>query len=192
MRLDPPIRPRIKHRRPPQLVLREIDIPIRGHRERVRPLQARIPREYRDGLVRRVEYLNAVVFKVAGVDEAVAVGFETIRNAFLAVVRHGGFGHVCAREATVAEACSGDGVEVAAAHDAPVECCSVGAEGDAVCTEAAMGDGGFRACLGVDDFAPDKGKVAFLGADVGGVIEVSPGFTSIEVNGYDAVATFRA
>jgi len=192
MRLDPATRPRIKHRGPPQLILGKIYVPIRRHRKRVCPADPRVPCENRDCLVGRVEDRNAVVFKFARVDEAVAVGFEAVRDAFLTVVGHGGFGHDFAGEATIAEARCGDRVEVTPADDAPVQGRSVRAKGDAVRAKAAVRDWRAGAHMGVDDFAPDEGGVAFLGAQVGSVVEVTPGFSGAEVDCDEAVAAFRA
>ena len=174
------------------MIFREIDIPIRRHRERVRPLQPRVPREYRDGLVRRVEDLDAVVLEITTVDEAVAIGFETIGLTLLPTVRHRRLGFELAREAAVAQALRGDAVQIAAADDAPVERRAIRAQSDTVGAEAAVGDGRGGAGVVVEGLAPDEGGDAELGAEVGGVVEVAPGLAGAEVDGDEAVAAFGA
>ena len=75
MRLDPPINTRIKHRSPPELILCEIDIPIKPHTQCIRPPDARISREYIHSPVRWVEKDDRIILEIAPVNEAIRVGF---------------------------------------------------------------------------------------------------------------------
>lgn len=192
IRLLPPIRPRVKALTPPELVLREVQVPIRRHRQRVRPPDARVPDERRKRPVVRGEDSDALRLDVAAVDQPVGVGFQPVADALGAVVDDRGLGEDLGGWAGVPQARRGDAVEIPRAHRAPVEGFPVGGERDAVGAEGDVGDGEAGAGEGVDGFAPDVGDDLLFGADGGVAVEVAPGQAGAEVEGYEAVAAFGA
>ena len=134
IRLDPPIRPGKMPRRAPKLILRKIQIPIPCNRHTIRPPDPRIPHKYTHQARLRVENVNGVGFEIAGVDEAVAVGFQAVGDAFLAEGEDAGLGvEVGGRVVGVgAKEGGGDAVEGSGCDSGVVEGGAVGGEGDAV------------------------------------------------------------
>jgi len=172
-------------RRPPNLILRKIQIPIRRNRHTIRPANPRIPYKHTQQPSRRIEDIDSVLFEITQIDEPVAVRLEAVGDAFLAVRDHGCLSADFGEGGVVAQARGGDAVQIAARDGGPVEGFAVGAgrAGD----DALVGAGD-----AVDGLAPDELEELLLGADLRDVVEVAPRGAGAEVDDDEAVAAFGA
>ena len=173
-RPNPPICPGIMPRRPPNLILRKIQIPIRRNRHTIRPANPRVPYKHTQQPSRRIEDIDSVLFEITQIDEPVAVRLEAVGDAFLAVRDHGCLSADFGEGGVVTQARGGDAVQIAARDGGPVEGFAVGGEGDAVGAGRAGDDALVGAGDAVDGLAPDELEELLLGADLRDVVEVAP------------------
>lgn len=154
--LYPPISSWIEHRRPPELVLCEVDVPVCCHREGICPSNPRIPCKHGHGPVGRIEEDDRVIFEVPAVNEAIGIGFQTVRDAFLAMRDYRLGGQELAELAVVAETSGGDRIEIPGADCGEVERLAVCTERNTIRTERALRNG-HAGSVGkrVDGLAPD-------------------------------------
>ncbi len=109
---DPAISPWVEHRRPPQMVLGEIYIPICSHCKGIRPADPRIPRKYHHSPICWVEEGDRVIFKVSTVNETVGIRLQPIRDILFPERNDGLCSEELAELALIAKACGGDrGIE---------------------------------------------------------------------------------
>lgn len=141
-------------RTPPQLVLREVDIPITRHTEGIRPRDPRVPRIHTHGPIRRVEDVDTVCLDTTGVDVVIRVSFQTVRNTLLSQPVDGSRRQEFRRGPVGAQPRRGDRVQVTAGDGGPEEGFAVGGEGDAVRAEHQWGDDRVAAHVGVRRLAP--------------------------------------
>ncbi len=98
-------------RRPPDLVLRKIQIRIRCNRHTIRPPNPRISHKNTEQTSGSIENINSILFEITEIDEPVAVRLQAVRDPFLAVGDDGCLGENLGERGVVPQASAGNAVQ---------------------------------------------------------------------------------